>query len=597
MSRTWEEAKRLVDEKKNPEEQLEVFLQDIWDKNEVDKDYQFPLFWGKITKFNSGAYAITDLKTITDKSLTNPYDESALRAYIGYDCKFEDGNVVCFVRVSESRKNERELLVADNNSIFLFERGNNNIILPEQVAQRIIDMDIAPNYREKLLTVIAKCKWPDDYNSFVKQKTDWEKQKKGLEDEYQNALKRKNDASQSAQNAEAEEKEATVRKENAEEAAKSAEKEASRITDELRTLRKHYTTVFPEQYDKAYLEFPQLGITTPSDLETLLQRLEYVYDQNQVITFLMALTTSQIIALCGEPGTGKTTFARQMANALGAKFHLIEVQNNWTDRSDILGFYNPTNGSYQSTAFIDALIEARDDYNDNKNNSRIHIICLDEMNLARVEYYFATFLSLLQQAPDERIIDMLPWEAKKSKEDGLFRYKDVFIPPNVRFVGTMNMDDTAQNLSPKVIDRCIFIEFSESAVAEENPEYSLSDAYFPESCFSEVWSPSAKQEIDQELSRISADPKKDESGFIAGPRLRKYAKCMWPLYHLLMPERSLNAYIDLLLCRKILPSIHSVSQASKIGTEFPMASERFQAGQARGKRLHPYDAESWSYWE
>lgn len=597
MSRTWEEAKRLVDEKKNPEEQLEVFLQDIWGKNEVDKDYQFPLFLGKITKFNSGAYAITDLKTITDKSLTNPYDESALRAYIGYDCKFEDGNVVCFVRVSESRKNERELLVADNNSIFLFERGNNNIILPEQVAQRIIDMDIAPNYREKLLTVIAKCKWPDDYNSFVKQKTAWEDQKKGLEDEYQDALKRKNDALQRAQNAEAEEKEATVRKENAEEAAKSAEKESSRITDELRTLRKHYTTIFPEQYDKAYLEFPQLGITTPSDLETLLQRLEYVYDQNQVITFLMALTTSQIIALCGEPGTGKTTFARQMANALGAKFHLIEVQNNWTDRSDILGFFNPTNGSYQSTAFMDALIEARDDYNDNKNNSRIHIICLDEMNLARVEYYFATFLSLLQQAPDERIIDILPWEAKKSKEDRLLRYKNVFIPPNVRFVGTMNMDDTTQNLSPKVIDRCIFIEFSESAVAEENPEYSLSNAYFPESCFSEIWSPSVMQEIDQELSRISADPKKDESGFIAGPRLRKYAKCMWPLYHLLMPEGSLNAYIDLLLCRKILPSIHSVSQASKIGTEFPMASERFQAGQARGKRLHPYDAESWSYWE
>ena len=161
----------------------------------------------------------------------------------------------------------------------------------------------------------------------------------------------------------------------------------------------------------------------------------------------------------------------------------------------------------------------------------------------------------------------------------------------------MNMDATTQNLSPKVIDRCIFIEFSGSAVAEENLEYSLTDAYFPESCFSEIWSPNPMQEIDQELSRISADHQKGESGFIAGPRLRKYAKCMWPLYHLLLPDDSVATYIDLLLYRKILPSISSVSQASKIGSEFPLANKRLKDGQARGKQLHPYDTDSWSYWE
>ena len=349
-----------------------------------------------------------------------------------------------------------------------------------------------------------------------------------------------------------------------------------------------------------------MSVASPNTLATIKSRLIYKYDDNKIIAFLMALTTSQIIALCGDPGVGKTTFAEHMAKALGAKFHQIEVQNNCTDRSDILGFFNPTNGSYQSTPFLDALIEARDDEEENGTDARLHIICLDEMNLARVEYYFATFLSLLQQSPEQRTILVLPWEARyrhagsvdpSKADDKLMRYQHIYIPSNVRFVGTMNMDDTTQHLSPKVIDRCIFIEFSKIDTSGKNTEYCMSDAYFPVSDFMEVWMPDDVPEIEHALDQISVDPQKEESGFIAGKRLRKYAKCMWPIYHQMMPEKTIEDYIDLILCSKVLPAITLLSETSKLLPNHTITEKRVEAGQRRGETLHPYDKDSWSYWE
>ena len=205
----------------------------------------------------------------------------------------------------------------------------------------------------------------------------------------------------------------------------------------------------------------------------------------------------------------------------------------------------------------------------------------------------------------------MPWECNTSviedetessdekKKNPLLRYQDLYIPSNVRFVGTMNMDGTAQSLSPKVIDRCIFIEFNAPDPGEDdkNPDFCLTQTYYSSNSFAEIWDPKENLDISRAFAKISDDPKALSHGFIAGRRLLKYAKCMWPMYHHLVPDNSVTDYIDLLLCSKVLPSITSASDVKKFITDFPKAKIRFDAGTARGERLHPYDNESWSYWE
>ena len=150
------------------------------------------------------------------------------------------------------------------------------------------------------------------------------------------------------------------------------------------------------------------------------------------------------------------------------------------------------------------------------------------MNLSRVEYYFATFLSLLQRPEKERRLTLLPRDVELALEDkaeqdpekeALRRYRTFILPPNVRFVGTMNMDDTAQFLSPKVIDRSIFLEFDGEDECGRNPDYEEnrnSGAYYP--CSNFVTSGMDNEEIREMLKAVSEDgvfsPRRSTVSFI-----------------------------------------------------------------------------------
>ena len=120
------------------------------------------------------------------------------------------------------------------------------------------------------------------------------------------------------------------------------------------------------------------------------------YSEEILEQFYAGLCTNQLIVLSGQPGTGKTSLVEGFCNAISAKLTIISVPPNWTDNQDLLGFFNPIEGTYISTTFLDAIIEAEN------NPEQLHIICLDEMNLAHVEYYFSEFLSKLQ-SEDKKI--------------------------------------------------------------------------------------------------------------------------------------------------------------------------------------------------
>lgn len=347
---------------------------------------------------------------------------------------------------------------------------------------------------------------------------------------------------------------------------------------EIRHEEKHSAKQVPNDFQP---ERPLILLPAQTDsiLDEFRSRLDYDnYDRNSILSFLMSMCTSQIVVMFGAPGTGKTTFVKKMSKALGAKCDIISVQNNWTDSSDIMGYYSPINRTFESTPFIEAILDAKQDWEKFGSSSRLHIICLDEMNLARVEYYFAFFLSILQLDPSEQKISLLPRyiqnalsmrsESANTSEDTqslqrLAPYSDFLLPPNVRFVGTMNNDDTTTILSPKVIDRSFFIEIKTSEYSEDKRLADLA-GHYPVSFFR------PKADIPSQIQAVFADQNN---------RFKKYASQMSGMYEILTGgDRSDNAYyqpfVENILIGKVLPSLKT-AVFNFDRTEYPAAAAAF----------------------
>jgi len=185
--------------------------------------------------------------------------------------------------------------------------------------------------------------------------------------------------------------------------------------------------------------------------------------------YILALLTKPFVILTGISGTGKTKIAQIFADYLTQgldpearmrRIAFVSVRPDWMDNRGLLGYYNPITGNYQPTAVLRVLLAARD------NADQPHFVILDEMNLAKVEYYFSDFLSVMEsRTPDRPDGEWLPLHdngADVAAEDGLDPIPaKLAIPRNVFFAGTVNVDETTYMFSPKVLDRANVIEFNE----------------------------------------------------------------------------------------------------------------------------------------
>ena len=144
-------------------------------------------------------------------------------------------------------------------------------------------------------------------------------------------------------------------------------------------------------------------------------------------------------------GTGKTSLPVAWGKFTRVPTTVVPVQPMWKERSDLIGYFNEFTGKFNESMILEKLYEA------NKTN-RIYLIVLDEMNIARVEYYFAEFLSLLElPTVDERILEVTSSISKKDPKE--LHNGKLILPDNVYFVGTANNDDSTFAISDKVYDR------------------------------------------------------------------------------------------------------------------------------------------------
>ena len=188
-------------------------------------------------------------------------------------------------------------------------------------------------------------------------------------------------------------------------------------------------------------------------------QLHLYYDIDMMRYFIASLGTARIIILQGISGTGKTSLPYAFGKFVQLDTTVVSVQPSWRERTELYGYYNEFTKKYGETDFLRAIYESNY-YRDP------HIVILDEMNIARVEYYFAEMLSILElPLQDERRVDVVT--AVWDNDPCLIEKGTVQIPDNVWFVGTINNDDSTFAVADKVYDRAIPIDLDSRADAFE----------------------------------------------------------------------------------------------------------------------------------
>ncbi len=185
------------------------------------------------------------------------------------------------------------------------------------------------------------------------------------------------------------------------------------------------------------------------------------YTTDTIRQFFASMGTGKIVILEGISGTGKTSLPYALGRFFKHNATICSVQPSWHDRAELLGYYNDFTKKFTETEFLRAIYEAtyRDD---------ISLVVLDEMNLARIEYYFAEFLSIMEM-PNvaEWNIDLVA--SPRADDPKHLHEGHLLIPQNIWFIGTANNDDSTFTITDKVYDRAMSLFFDNKGIAFEAP--------------------------------------------------------------------------------------------------------------------------------
>ena len=201
-------------------------------------------------------------------------------------------------------------------------------------------------------------------------------------------------------------------------------------------------------------------------------QMNLYYTPEVIRRFVAGMASSKLLILEGISGTGKTSLPHSFGRFLDNPATMVSVQPSYRDRTELLGYFNEFSKRFNETEFLRALYEAN--YREEPS-----IVVLDEMNLARIEYYFAEMLSVMEMpSQEEWVLDLVPtaWPGDPARMfDGKLR-----VPDTLWFVGTANNDDSTFTITDKVYDRAMPIELNQRADAftcEMQPPCRITSAH------------------------------------------------------------------------------------------------------------------------
>ena len=199
-------------------------------------------------------------------------------------------------------------------------------------------------------------------------------------------------------------------------------------------------------------------------------KLGLFYKPEMMRIFISGLASTKLVILQGISGTGKTSLAYAWGKFMKHDSCVASVQPSWRDRTDMFGYFNEFTKKFNETEMLKEMYKAG--YCD-----EVFTVILDEMNLSRVEYYFAEMLSILEMPNrDEWVIELVPnsWKTDPKHIIG----GKLQVPPNMWYIGTINNDDSTFAVTDKVYDRAMPIDINDKGVPFDPIDTEAQDINF-----------------------------------------------------------------------------------------------------------------------
>lgn len=316
------------------------------------------------------------------------------------------------------------------------------------------------------------------------------------------------------------------------------------------------------QVDNYYKTNPEYTIMQQDDMLDLpglidrfigyaASQLRLYYSKEIIARFFSGMASTKVLILEGISGTGKTSLPYAMGKFFNKPTSIISVQPSWRDRAELLGYLNEFTKRFNESDFLKCVYAGG--YSDKPN-----FIVLDEMNLARIEYYFAEFLSVMEMPdPTQWLVDIVP--GTDPTDPKLLINGKLLINQNIWFVGTANKDDSTFTITDKVYDRALPIVINHKAELVDAPyteNVQVSFEYLDE-LFKQ-----AQRDVQLSTRVMENFAKLDE--FIQekfkiafGNRIMKQIRLFVPVY-IACGFSEING-LDYMLCNKILRKFESLN--------------------------------------
>lgn len=214
-----------------------------------------------------------------------------------------------------------------------------------------------------------------------------------------------------------------------------------------------------------------------SNFQNYVQARGFKFHASDLRRFHCSVKCSDITILAGHSGVGKSSLALLYGDILAGKQQeisstkMIHVNPSWIEKADIIGYINTVTQDFvpAETNLFQQLIFAQEDFFKNVTLSSIYPICFDEMNLAQIEHYFSDFMQILELPTVNRQLPCFSPDAL-TPESGFKKYHTLFLAPTIKFIGTVNFDETTRRLSDRLLDRTNLLNITSPEVT-----YTISD--------------------------------------------------------------------------------------------------------------------------